>query len=482
MNDPINTVKSDIASTGTSNPADQPSGFSLATQTALVIAGMIGSGIYTTTGFALADLKSSQAVLIAWAIAGLIAVCGAISYGQLAKRVLDSGGEYLYLTQFIHPAAGFLAGWVSVLQGFTGAAALAAITFESYVLPESAAGGFPKGMIAASLIVVLTICHAIGVRTGRFSQNTVVVLKLLVLLIFLSWAFLLWPDWFINRDTNGDAVAAMNEALSESPDVPSVSASFQWFPFATSIMWISFSFTGFNSSIYVARESRSGVAGVRRSMVLGTAIVTVIYLVLNVVYLFAADPSAIAGQLEVAAVCVENFGSPSMSVLLRIAICLGLASSVSSMLMMGPRVYRRMAQDGVFPRILASSGPHFRTAVIAQGVAILIVVFLSDFKTLLSYLSMTLSLCSAGTIATLLFCRRDTKGQAFAKLSPGALLAAWIYFMASIAIACLACYGDPRQGIGTIVTVVSGLIIFYALEVLKAVSAAANGQSLDGDE
>lgn len=438
-------------------PKTSTPSLSTASLAALVVAGMIGSGIYTTTGFALADLHSPELVLIAWCVAGVIAICGAISYGELASRLLESGGEYLYLTRFVHPLAGFLAGWVSALAGFTGAAALAAVLFETYAIPDSVRPDWlPTGLTSACLVLILTSFHAIGIRTGTVSQNVVVMVKLCSLAVFMAWAFILWPDWFVNQPPV--------EEISGTAESNEVS----WLVFATSTMWISFSFTGFNSPIYVAEESRTGIRGVRRSMVVGTLLVTAIYLILNSIFLYSAEPDLIKGEPGIALVCAQQLGSVTMQNLLRMMISLGLASSVSSMLMMGPRVYRKMADDGVFPSSLVPSGDHFRVAIIIQGLAIILVTIIAGLQDLLSYLSMTLSLCSAGTVATLLLCRRDRNGREFRRPSAAVWLAATLYCCASIAIAGLSYYGNPKQGTGTLVTVLVGVIVFQFLKQPKS--------------
>lgn len=428
--------------------------------TALVVAGMIGSGIYTTTGYALGDLQSQELVLLAWCVAGLIAICGAVSYGELANRVLESGGEYLYLTKFVHPLAGFLAGWVSALAGFTAAAALAAVTFESYAIPDGVAVAWlPPGTLAVALVVLLTTFHAIGIRTGTISQNVVVVIKLTALFGLIGWVFWLWPNWFVNQQTT-----VSNSVTATESEVADSTIPFSWLVFATSTMWISFSFTGFNSAIYVAEESATGVTGIRRSMIWGTVFVTVLYIILNIIFLYSADPASIMGKSDIAVLCAQGLGSESLMTLLRIAICLGLASSVSSMLMMGPRVYRKMADDGVFPSALVPAGILFRSAIIVQGSAIVLVTLVAGLQDLLWYLSMTLSLCSAGTVGTILFCHRDQDGRLFAKAAVGVRIATWIYFLASIVIAALSVYSNPRQAIGTVATVVTGAVVFRFLK------------------
>ena len=171
--------------------------FGLLTLTALVVANMIGAGVFTTAGFTLADLGSPGRVLAAWAVGGVIAVCGAVGYGALARRLTESGGEYLFLARVLHPAAGFVAGWISLLAGFTGAIAFAAHAFESYVRPADSA--VPPNLIAVAAILVATAVHAVRARFGAFGQNGIVVVKLVVLAVFVGLAGARWagaaPDW-----------------------------------------------------------------------------------------------------------------------------------------------------------------------------------------------------------------------------------------------------------------------------------------------
>jgi amino acid transporter len=143
-----------------STPSPDTPRFGLVTMTCVVIAGMIGSGVFTTSGFALADLQSPARVLLAWSVGGAIAVCGAIAYGELARRLPQSGGEYLYLSRLLHPFVGFLAGWISLTVGFSGSIALVALTFEEYVVPaEIRATWLPAGSAAIAVIVIFGFGH-----------------------------------------------------------------------------------------------------------------------------------------------------------------------------------------------------------------------------------------------------------------------------------------------------------------------------------
>ncbi|EMI46195.1 APC family permease [Rhodopirellula sp. SWK7] len=420
-------------------PPDPPNGslgqWSLAT---LVIASMIGAGVFTTSGFAIADLGDPRWVMVAWAIGGVIAISGAISYGQLARLLTDNGGEYLFLSRFVHPAVGFIAGWVSVLAGFTGAGALAAIAMETYAIGDwERPSWLPPGGIAICLVVVCTVAHAFHTGRGAMRHNVLVAVKLLLIGWFIVWSIGLWPNWHV--------------ANSSMPPIPKPSL----FTMATSVMWISLSYCGFNAAIYVGREARQGWNDIAGAMVKATVGVTLLYLVLNAIMVFGAAPDEILGKQNVAAVAAKAIGGTSLANLVRVAICLGLASSVSSTIMAGPRVYAKMASDGVLPRWFDSEQSPPTRSVVLQGIAIAIVVSFASLQDLLSYLGLTLSLCSAATVAILL-----GSGRLGVSINRIGMAAAWFYVIATSVTIGLAAWHRPDNVIATVLTIVSGLIVY----------------------
>ena len=159
----------------------------LSSAVALVVASMIGTGVFTTSGFLLADLKSPWLVLVAWTLGGILATLGALSYGALARRIPESGGEYTFLSQSLHPAAGFLAGWVSLLVGFSAPLAAAAIGFGEYTRPWL--GGLSARMAGTLLILTFAVLHAIHVQHGARTQNWTVLIKVLLITAFVGFGF-----------------------------------------------------------------------------------------------------------------------------------------------------------------------------------------------------------------------------------------------------------------------------------------------------
>ncbi len=392
------------------SPSDAGKPYGLSTLTLLVIASMIGAGVFTTSGYTLGAVGSPTRVMVCWLIGGGIAMCGAVAYGRLARLMPESGGEYLYLTRNVHPMAGFLAGWVSLTAGFSGAIATAAVAFESYAVPDAVRPTWlPNDVVAMALVIICGLAHALHVRAGAILQNTVVAVKLAALGIFLAVVAAKLPTHHWHVAPVADAPVAWWDVTTAM---------------ATSVVWISLSYAGFNAAIYVASESVAAGRRVPQALLLGTALVTVLYLVLNLSFVTSAPAAELTWQEDVAAISARSLGGRGLELLMRTAIAFGLFSSVSGMIMAGPRVYAQMAVDGVFPQMFRIDRHGPGRSVILQTVLacglillqrILVVegVLESSLLGLLIYLGTTLSLTSAGCVATLFLkrVRRQISGD-----------------------------------------------------------------------
>ncbi len=410
----------------------------------VVVASMIGAGVYTTSGFALADLGSPLLVLAAWAVGGVLAICGALSYGGLAQRFTESGGEYLFLSRAIHPSAGYVAGFVSLLAGFTGAIAFAARAFEAYWLgmmgTVGAANPLPDGTIAGMLVLAAWLLHGFRTRAGTRIQDLLVTIKVGMLAAFLLFAFV-----SLRQPWQG------LETAVERPDGPVIAA------FAVSLMWISLSYSGFNAAIYITAEVRDGGTTVRRALLIGTLIVTLIYLLLNAVFVLAPPAAAVLGKQDIAAEAAGYVGGPVFEKLFRITILLSLATSVMSLMMTGPRVYAKMAEDGVLPQWFAPRADVPGRGVFAQAVFALIVIGFASLRQLLSYLGLTLSLSAALTVAVLFVLHR--RGETIHV--PGYPWPPLIFVIGTLIIAGVAGSQRPVELAVTAGTLAVGLIAYW---------------------
>jgi len=358
-----------------------PRQLGLGSATALVVANMIGTGVFTTSGFLLADLRSPWVVLAAWLVGGVIAALGALNYGALAGRIPESGGEYLFLSRTLHPAAGYLAGWVSLLVGFSAPLAAAAFAFGEYARPWLQ--GWSPRASGTMLLIAFSLVHAAHVRRGAWVQNVAVVLKVVLILIFIGVAFprLMPPD--------------------ETKTLPlSLSA------FGVSLVWISFSYSGWNAAVYIGGEVRQPEKNLPRALLLGTALVMLLYLALNAVFVFAAPEEELAGKLQIGRIAAEHLGGPALANAVSAMVALTLISSVSAMVMAGPRVYARMAADGYLPRWLEFSPGPPRPAIGFQCGVALLLLWTATYENLLTYIGFTLGLSTAATVWGLVRLRR----------------------------------------------------------------------------
>jgi fructoselysine transporter len=416
----------------------------------LIIANMIGAGIFTTSGFALSDLGSADRVMAAWVLGGVIALCGALSYGGLVRHITESGGEYLFLSRLIHPLAGFITGWVSLLAGFTGAIAFAARAFETYAFPTRP-DWLPDGVAAAGMVLVAALLHGVKVQVGALAQNIVVFLKVVLLIGFLAIA----------------AAVAMTQGAAPAPppEMP-----FSLAAFAGSLVWISLSYSGFNAAVYVAGEAKDAHRNAPRALWVGTLIVTVLYIALNAAFVYLPPFEAVAGREDVAAAAAQSIGGTPLTVAIRFVTVVALVTSVFSLVMAGPRVYARMADDGVFPRMFRFGGDGAPTAaILAQAALAIALIALSDLRGLLSYLGFTLSVSAALTVASLFVIARRN-GPAAVKVWGYPFTPAF-YVLATLILAAMSGRREPVQLLAAIITVVSGSLVYFAFGLHRKAAA-----------
>ncbi len=405
----------------------------LPSATALVIATMIGTGVFTTSGFLMADLKSPWAVLAVWVVGGVIAMLGALSYGALSRRLPHSGGEYLFLSHTLHPSAGYVAGWISFLVGFAAPLATSAVAFGEYTRVWWPLLN-PK-LTGTVLILIFTAVHAAHVGRGAFVQNLGVALNVAIIIALLLLAV---------------------------PRVEVV-APFQFGPasaatFGVSLMWVSYSYAGWNAAAYIGGEVRDPDRNLPRSLLLGTVLVTVLYLGLNAVFVLGVPPEVISGKLDVGRIAAQTLGGAAWGNAVGGLIAFALAMSVSSFVMAGPRVCAQMATDGYLPHWLAlHSGPP-RAAIVAQTILALLMLWSATFQALLTYIGFTLGLTSAAAVVGLVRLR-TREGRALPV--PGWPWVPWVFILAVLFTTVMTIIQRPLESLAGLGTVAVGFAAWW---------------------
>ncbi len=375
-----------------SSPAPSAARIGLFTAVAILVTNMIGTGVFTSLGFQLAGIESPSAILLLWLLGGVTALCGAAVYGELGVVFPRSGGEYNYLSRTYHPLPGFLAGWLSATVGFAAPVALSAKAFGAYlgkVFPQI----HPTAAACACILAVAAI-HAAGVREGSLFQNLVTAVEIgLVLFLILAGLSLASPQplaWSLGRRTLQEVFSA---------------------PFAVSLVYVSYAYSGWNAATYVAGEIRKPQRNLPSALLLGTALVTVLYVLLNLTFLRTAPAAEMKGALEVAHISSSHIFGAAGARIMSLVLCAALLGSVSGMTLAGPRIPFVMAEDyPVFRALLSRNrrGSPF-VAVAVQSAIALVLVLSGTFEAILTYIGFALSLCTCLTVAGIFVVRaRET--------------------------------------------------------------------------
>lgn len=405
---------------------------------ALVVANMIGSGVFTSSGYALEALGERHYVMYAWAVGGILALCGAMSYVGLATRMPESGGEYHYLAKTVHPLAGFLAGWVSLLAGFTAPIALAAVTLQEYLGPVLEMEVHRDWLATAAILIAFGM-HSVR-RQGVILQNIAVLVKLLLLLAFLVMAMAKMPD----RPVSLEVVA----------EVP-----FDIGAFAVTLVYVSLAYSGWNATVYVAGEVRDARRNATRSLWMGCCVVCLVYLGLNYVFLYGAPVADIKNQTAIGAIAAASLGGETFERLIRLVVTVALFTSISSMVMIGPRVYAKMAEDGVFPKLFATDREVPMAAVALQAGGAIAVTWLTGVRALLEYIGFTLGISSAAAVVGLMLLRRRLGATAVPVF--GYPLVPLIYIVVTLGAAGYLASTLQKGALWGILTLLAGLPLYF---------------------
>jgi len=353
---------------------------------AVVVANMVGTGVFTSLGFQLLDIRSGFVLLALWAVGGVTAVCGAMTYAELGAAMPRSGGEYNFLSRIYHPAVGFVSGWVSATVGFAGPSALAAMTFAAYATSVFEVGdnAWLEQGLAAGLVILLTLVHASNRRNSGSVQLVFTVLKVGIIIVFCLAAFFAVdsPQAITFLPVAGDG-ALMTSGV-----------------FAVALIYVSFAYTGWNAATYLSSELEDPQRTLPWILMGGTLVVTVLYVALNFTFLYTTAMDAMAGEVEVGFIAAEAAFGDLGGRFTGLVLAMLLISTVSAMTMAGPRVIQVIGEDFPTLRSLAKTNKHGipSIAIYTQSAIALLFIFSSTFESVLVFSGFTLALSSFATV------------------------------------------------------------------------------------
>lgn len=428
--------------------------YGIVTATSIVVANMVGSGIFVTSGLMAANLPGPGWVIFCWIFGGLIALSGAFCFTELATRIPVSGGEFIFLKKLFHPLLGFLSGWTSFVVGFSVPIALSAMGFSEYFfsaivqfLPADSVVNLVvlKKLTASSIIIIFTLIHYIGAGLGSKVQNILTLLKVF-LILGLTYAGLMYGQgsWSnINYSSNGNL---------------------DGFAFGTAMMMVMFAYSGWNASAYITGELKNSKRAIPVSLISGTSIVIILYILINIFIFYSTPYTNLQGQIAIVEkACISAFGTWVTNILSGI-IAVIMLSSLSAFLIIGPRVYTAMAENKMFfpfaSRIHKKYGVPGKSILI-QGITALVMVISGSFEQLLIYMGFALGIFPFIAVVGLFKARKQGIGEATAVKISGFPFIPGFFLLCSFIILIIAYINRPVESSIAIATVLLGIPCYY---------------------
>jgi basic amino acid/polyamine antiporter, APA family len=417
-------------------------GFS--TAVSVVIANMIGTGVFTSLGFQVLGISSVFSILALWILGGIIALCGALCYGEIGSAFPESGGEYNYLTHLYHPALGFLSGWVSVTVGFAAPIAAAAVALSGYVTKIYL--WLNPLILSFSVISIITVIHSINLKAGSLFQRTFTWIKVICIIMFIGFGLFYIPEHTISVLPGQDA---WKDVFSTA--------------FAGSLIYVTYAYSGWNAAAYISGEIKNVKRNLPKALFLGTLAVMVIYTVLNYVFLYTVPISELKGVLEVGYLSAGKIFGTQVGQFMSLVIAVLLISTISAMILAGPRVIQSMGSHiqglSFFAKANKNNVPY--VAIIFQSLIALVLVATSSFESLITYVSFTLNLFTFLTVMGVFVLRIKFKHIPTPYKTPLYPVTPIIFLSIILWVLINIVKEKPIESLCGLLTVIAGLILFF---------------------
>ena len=356
----------------------------------LVMGGMVGVGVFVNPAVVARSLHSPGLVLAAWVLGGVVALLGAFVYAELAARMPQTGGEYVYLRETYGPLVGFLFGWTTLLVVQAGGMAAVAIVFAKNLAVLGV--GAPQGVIVVAVLAALAAINCLGVKTGNGLQGWLGLLKVAAIAALVVTGLFLLPA---SHQASPKPVAAAPLDFLKS--------------FGAAMIPVVFSYGGWQTSNYVAGEVKDAGRNLSRALVVGVSGVIVLYLSVTLACLRALGVTALAATLTPASDVLRLAAGPLGAQLAAGAIALSAVAFLSQSTLTGPRVYFAMARDGLFFRKVADISEGARVpaiAIVLQAAWTCLLALSGSYEQILSYVIATNFLFFGLSAACLFILRR----------------------------------------------------------------------------
>jgi APA family basic amino acid/polyamine antiporter len=417
--------------------------------TNLVVANIIGAGIFTISGYTLGSVPSVFGLLFIWFVGGILALCGALVYGELTSIMPKSGGEYYYLSRIYHPILGFLSGFISLTAGFAAPVAAASLAFGKYlsaVIYGQSDDNLTK-ILAILIIISMSVVHSTSLSLGSKIQNVLTAIKVALLLFFVISGLLITPN---------------PQNISILPQSGYVSIIFSS-GFAVSLIYISFAYSGWNAAAYMSEEVDNPQKNVPRALFTGTIIVMALYLLINFVFVYSSSISDLQFKAEVGDVAARNIFGQQGGKIVSTMIALALTSSISAMIMAGPRVIQAMGKDfpifAAFAKNNKNGIPSF--AIIAQSAISILVVLSSELSNILNYIGFTLSIFTVLTVIGLMIYRFKHPHSQHIVRTPLYPIPPLLFLSLSLGMIIYNFIEKPNESLIGLATLGVGIIIYF---------------------
>jgi APA family basic amino acid/polyamine antiporter len=411
------------------------------TATALVVSNMIGTGVFTSLGYQVASLTNTYTIILLWSVGGVLALFGAFCYSELGNYYKETGGDYIYLSRGFHPVFGYLSSWVSLIVGFSAPVSLAALAMSKYL--QIFGLGLGKGF-AVGVIILIATSQSYSLRTSSDFHNLFTMLKVVFVLALIGFGLYIAPD----------AVNGLNFSTSWKKEVLMPE-------FASSLVFVAFAYTGWNSASYIVGEIKNPTKNLPKSLIIGTLFVTLVYVFINYVFLKHASILSLVNQEDVASIASKGFLGLNGAKWVSFFIALQLTATISGYLWIGSRVSFATSKENKLWSFMNKSRNDIPYLALWVHACIAILIILTgEFEQIFIYASFLLQILSTIAVATVFTIpslkRQIFKGKYF-----------WIFPAVFLAFGVYICYftyvAHPKESIVGLSTIVLGLI-FYSFD------------------